>query len=380
MATEFSFKFPLPAGLHARPASAFARVAKPFASEITFINDRTGMCADVKSVLAMIGISALFGDPCRLVIEGTDEPRAREALSRFVAEILPHADDPPPRALDAVNETNLPRCLRDAGAVLFTAKSVVPGIGLGRIVRLIDDSVADDRSPAATLDPAHERDRLLSAMQALDAAYVERIKSAPEKLAVNLLQAHRAMSRDPALKDWMLSAVSGGNHTAIQAVAAASDHFAGVFLGSGSVLLRERALDVRDICRQLVRQLRGASSAPVAELIQDSILIAEGLTPSDLLGLDRKFLKGLALSKVGATSHTVILAQSFGIPCVIDVANFSVNWNGKEAIVDGELGLVAVDLTPAARRYYDMEQWRLAARKTRAQQRVALPGQTADGA
>ncbi|HEY3853512.1 MAG TPA: phosphoenolpyruvate--protein phosphotransferase [Verrucomicrobiae bacterium] len=381
MATEFSFKFPLPAGLHARPASAFARAAKPFVSEITFINDRTGMCADAKSVLAMIGISALSGDPCRLVIEGTDEPRARDALSRFVAEILPHADDPPASSTSPINETGLPRCLHDSGAVLFTAKSAVPGIGVGRIVRIVDDSAVDERSPAATLDPTQERERLLNAMQALDAAYVARIKNAAEKLAVNLLQAHQTMSSDPALKDWMLKVVSDGSHSAIQAVAAASDHFAGVFLGSGSVLLRERALDVRDVCRQLIRQLRGATSAPVAELAQDSVLIAEGLTPSDLLGLDRKFLKGLALSGVGATSHTVILAQSFGIPCVIDVANFSAaNWEGKEATVDGELGIVAVDLTPTARRYYEMEQWRLAARKARAQQRAALPGQTADGA
>ncbi len=339
------------------------------------------MCADAKSVLAMIGISTLCGDPCRLVIEGTDEPRARDALSRFVSEILPHADDPPASSTGQVNATSLPRCLRDAGAVLFNAKSAVPGIGVGRIVRLVDDSVVVEGSPATTLDPVQERERLLNAMQALDAAYVERINNAVEKLASNLLQAHRAMSRDPALKDWMLKAVSDGHHTAIQAVAAASDHFAGVFLGSGSVVLRERALDVRDVCRQLIRQLRGASSAPVAELTQDSILIAEGLTPSDLLGLDRKFLKGLALSGVGATSHTVILAQSFGIPCVIDVANFSAaNWEGKEAIVDGELGLVAVELTPAARRYYEMEQWRLAARKERAHQQSALPGQTADGA
>ncbi len=80
--------------------------------------------------------------------------------------------------------------------------------------------------------------------------------------------------------------------------------------------------------------------------------------------LNRKFLKGLALSGIGPTSHTVILAQSFGIPCVIDISNFpGASWEGKEAIVDGELGLLAVDLTASARRYYEMEQWRLNARK-----------------
>lgn len=380
VATEFSFAFPLPAGLHVRPASAFAEAAKPFISEITFINDRTGACADVKSVLALIGVGALEGDPCRLVIEGVDEPRARDALSRFVVEELPHADDPLAISTDAIGEASLPHCLRDAGAVLFKARSAVAGIGIGRIVRLADDDAAVERLDAS-VDPARERERLLDAMQALDGSYAERIKRATDKLEAGLLQAHRAMARDPALREWLLAAVRDGNRTASQAVTAASDHFAGVFSASASVLLRERALDVRDVCRQLARRLNGSPSAPPAVLKQDSVLIAEGLTPSDLLALDRRFLRGLALSKIGPTSHTVILAQSFGIPCVIDVAHFpSTSWDGREAIVDGEFGLLAVELTPAARRYYDMEQWRLKGRKARAQRVAAFPGQSADGA
>ncbi len=284
-----------------------------------------------------------------------------------------------PTSTDATDETSLPHCLREARAVLFKAKIAVQGIGIGRIVRVADTAAAVERAQAI-VDPARERERLLNAMQALDSSYAERIRRAAGKLEAGLLQAHRAMARDPAMREWLLAAVRDGNRTASEATAAASDHFAGVFSASASVLLRERALDVRDVCRQLARQLNGSSSVPPAELTQDSILIAEGLTPSDLLALDRQFLKGLALSRIGPTSHTVILAQSFGIPCVIDVAHFpGAGWNEKEAIVDGELGLLAVELTPAARRYYDMERRRLKARKARAQRVAAVPGQTSDG-
>ena len=63
-------------------------------------------------------------------------------------------------------------------------------------------------------------------------------------------------------------------------------------------------------------------------------------------------MKGLALAKTGGASHTVILARSFGIPCVIEISDFPIaSWEGQEAIVDGELGLLAVGLTAAARRY-----------------------------
>jgi fructose-specific PTS system IIA-like component len=379
--TEFSFNFPLPNGLHARPASAFEEAARPFACEITFINDRTDAQASVKSVLGMVSTGTLPGDPCRIVFDGADEASAREELRRFVAEKLPHCDDPPLESIKVPGEISLPPCLRDAGAVLWKAKSAAPGIGIGRIVRLSDAIVPDDRGAGATVDAPQERECLLNALLALDRTYAERMKEITERVALGLLQAHRAMARDPALKAWLLAAISGRNCTATQAVLAAQDHFAGVFTASASTLLRERALDVRDVCRQLIRELKGSPPGPPVVLTRDSIVTAEGLTPSDLLGLDRRFLKGLALAKIGAASHTVILARSFGIPCVIDIADFPVaRWEGQDAIVDGELGLLAVGLTADARRYYEMEQWRLNARHVRAQRLTALPGQTADGA
>jgi fructose-specific PTS system IIA-like component len=379
--TDFSFNFPLPDGLHARPASAFEEAARPFASQITFINDRTGAQVSVKSVLGMISTSTLPGDPCRIVFEGADEERAREELSRFVAEKLPHCDDLPPDSPNLPGEIRLPPCLRDTGAILWKAKSAVPGIGIGQIVRLPDVNVSAEPGPLTTIDTSRESERLLGALASLDKTYARRLEKTTDKVAVGLLQAHRAMARDPALKASFLTALRKQNCTATQAVLAARDHFAALFAASASTLLRERALDVRDVCRQLIRELDGSPPGPAVDLTQDSILAAEGLTPSDLLGLDHRFLKGLALAKTGGTSHTVILARSFGIPCVIEISDFPIaRWEGHEAIVDGELGLLAVKLTAAARRYYEMEQWRLQARQTRARRLAALPGQTADGA
>ncbi len=379
MATEFSFSFPLPNGLHARPASAFEEVARSFTSEITFVNDRTGAQACVKSVLGMVSTGTFPGDPCRIVFEGNDEARAREELSRFVAEKLPHCDDPLPDSPNVSPEFRLPPGLRDSDAVLWQAKSAVPGIGVGRIVRLSDPIVPADAGPLAAPDEPREIERLNNALLALDRTYAERLNKTTGDIAQGLLQAHRAMARDPALKAWFLAAIRDRKCTAIQAVLDGRDHFAAVFTASGSALLRERALDVKDVCFQLIRELDGSPPGPAVNLTQDTIVVAEGLTPSDLLALDRRFLKGLALAKTGSTSHTVILARSFGIPCVIEIADFpTAQWEGQDAIVDGELGLLAVGLTTAAKRYYEMERWRLEARQTRTRRLASLPGQTAD--
>ena len=49
--------------------------------------------------------------------------------------------------------------------------------------------------------------------------------------------------------------------------------------------------------------------------------MADNLTPSQFMGLDKRHLNGLALAHAGATSHTVILARSLGIPCVTGIAD-----------------------------------------------------------
>src|SRR5271163_926681 len=112
MTTEFSFKFPLPDGLHARPASAFEDVARPFASEITFINDRTGAQACVKSVLGMVSTSTLPGDPCRIVFQGADETGARDEQRRSDTEKLPHSGIASADSRPGAGESHRPPCLR----------------------------------------------------------------------------------------------------------------------------------------------------------------------------------------------------------------------------------------------------------------------------
>ena len=47
--------------------------------------------------------------------------------------------------------------------------------------------------------------------------------------------------------------------------------------------------------------------------------MADELTPSQFLELDKNHLKGLLLKSGGTTSHTVILARSFNIPTLVGV-------------------------------------------------------------
>ncbi|MBL3467783.1 hypothetical protein ELP57_34515, partial [Klebsiella pneumoniae] len=100
-----------------------------------------------------------------------------------------------------------------------------------------------------------------------------------------------------------------------EAIVASANHFCEEFARSSSSYLQERALDVRDVCFQLLQQIYGEQRFPApGKLTQPAICMADELTPSQFLELDKNHLKGLLLKSGGTTSHTVILARSFNIP------------------------------------------------------------------
>src|ERR1051326_192743 len=96
MALEINFSFPLPNGMHARPATALEEVAAGFGSEIRLTNGRTGATANAKSVLGIVGADIRHEDSCRLDISGPDEEKEIGALSRFLAKEFPNCDQPLP--------------------------------------------------------------------------------------------------------------------------------------------------------------------------------------------------------------------------------------------------------------------------------------------
>ncbi|MGK4627388.1 PEP-utilizing enzyme, partial [Raoultella ornithinolytica] len=105
-----------------------------------------------------------------------------------------------------------------------------------------------------------------------------------------------------------------------QATIATANHFCDTFSRSSSSYLQERVLDVRDVCYQLLQQIYGEQRFPApGQLTQQSVCLADDLTPGQFLELDKTLLKGLLLKSGGTTSHTVILARSFNIPTLVGV-------------------------------------------------------------
>src|SRR6266550_2560390 len=81
--------------------------------------------------------------------------------------------------------------------------------------------------------------------------------------------------------------------------------------------LRERALDIQDVTKRVVRNLQGKAPKTFLALSEPHILVAHNLTPSDTASMNRANVLGIATDLGSRTSHAAILARSLNIPAVV---------------------------------------------------------------
>jgi phosphoenolpyruvate-protein phosphotransferase len=381
MASAYRFSFPLAAGMHARPASALEHVARRFAADVSLTNDRTGQTANAKSVLGIVGLDIRHGDPCRVEAAGPDAARTTESLIDFVELTLPRVDDVAPPSPAPLREMSLPPVLRRAKAVVMPGTPVVSGIAIGRAVAIARRWAPNLLPRSAVGDVEAEVLKVEKALTGLLGRYDEKLGATRRGVEDDLLRAHRSVARDPELAGTIARGIRERGLTAAGAIDEAEAEFSEMLAATGSAILRERALDIRDVCRALLREVYG-EALPTEEtvLATDAICVAETLTPAQFLALDRGRLKGLVLTHGGTTSHTVILARSRGVPTVVGIEGLdAAALDGQEIVVDADLGAVVTGLTADVRRYYDMERRRLERRRNRVRRLAEHPAATCDG-
>ncbi|HEY1582319.1 MAG TPA: phosphoenolpyruvate--protein phosphotransferase [Chthoniobacterales bacterium] len=117
--------------------------------------------------------------------------------------------------------------------------------------------------------------------------------------------------------------------------------------------LRERALDIQDVTRRVVRNLQGKSPRPFLSVDRPHILVAHNLSPSDTATMNRQQVRGIALDLGSRTSHTAIMARSLGIPAVVGLHDATDSLEtGAPALLDGYHGLLILNPTPETLRQY----------------------------
>ncbi len=156
--------------------------------------------------------------------------------------------------------------------------------------------------------------------------------------------------------------------------------------------LRERKADLEQVVDRILRYMRGntATQTPAAEaqcsLLDGSqagdalVLVAQDLSPADMLQFKRSVFAGFVTSAGGKTSHTAIVARSMDIPAVVGtrVAHQLIRQDDW-LIVDGDAGVVLVDPSPAMLEEYRLRQRQIALERERLERLRHAPALTLDG-
>lgn len=363
----------LPNGIHARPASEIEQRAQSFKAAITLINLSKNTQADAKSVLGMIGADITNGDSCQFLIEGDDQQAAFECLQAFMRDDFADCDEPLAPASDTHNQP-LPVFIEHAKPDYVRGNGVSKGIGRGVALHIdsIDLHELSRHEPAT--DVARQQQQLLDAWESTQ----QTLKSADAQ-AAQVLDAQLKLLSDPAFKSCLLSHASARN--ALQAVALTALALSEPLLKSSSQYLRERVIDIRDLSQGIAARLLGRPLEAQMTLTQDSIVICSGtLTPGQFLRLRNRHLKGIVMGDGGETSHTVILARSFGIPLLCGVTQSeALTRTASMLILDCRYGVLVANPNAAMESWYRLETQK---QQAIAERSAPLRGQkvaTADG-
>ncbi len=107
--------------------------------------------------------------------------------------------------------------------------------------------------------------------------------------------------------------------------------------------LRERALDIQDVAKRLIRNLCGVVDAIPSRFETPHVLVAEDLSPSETASLSPESILGFATDMGSPTSHTALLAGSLEIPAVVALRTLSEQVHtGDMLLMDGIRGVVIV--------------------------------------
>jgi phosphocarrier protein FPr len=146
---------------------------------------------------------------------------------------------------------------------------------------------------------------------------------------------------------------------------------------------RERAADIRDIARRVLRQIQGGESQPPIRLAHPAILFTDELLPSEASACDPATVLGVIAAKGSPTAHSAIILRTLGIPVVIGTAGVDSTKVGKTVAIDGSTGEVWID--PSAETLARLQQSKqlesqriTQARTARMQPSITLDGRRID--
>ena len=228
--------------------------------------------------------------------------------------------------------------------VVCQGKSVLKGSAIGTIYLyekqeyvLEQKQVADAEAEVARFEAAKE-----TAIGQLDDLYEKALAEAGEEQAM-IFDVHKMMLDDGDYLDAITGLIRSEKVNAEYAVHTTGEQFAAVFASMDDDYMKARSADVKDISGRVIRILAGIGDGSIASE-EPVILLADDLTPSETVSLDKSKILAFVTRNGSANSHTAILARSMNIPALVQTdVELLKEYHGMDAVVDGLDGKLYLD-------------------------------------
>ena len=223
----------------------------------------------------------------------------------------------------------------------YQGKSVYKGIAMGPVVVLKKNDYQVKRTRVE--DPEAEIKRVDEALEKskeqLQKLYDKAVQEVGEASAA-IFEVHQMMLEDDDYLEAIQNTIRTEQINAEYAVAATGDNFAEMFASMDDDYMKARSADIKDISERLVRNLSGQDDADLSS-IEPSIIVADDLSPSETVQMDKDKILAFVTVHGSTNSHTAILARMMNIPALIGVdMDLEELHTGMEAVVDGFQGVV----------------------------------------
>jgi phosphotransferase system enzyme I (PtsI) len=231
--------------------------------------------------------------------------------------------------------------------IFYQGISASPGIAVGKAFLYIEDTSVIPRYPITPDEVEGEVSRYQRAVKKAGDEITQIKNDIADDTSDEhrMLESHLLMLYDPIFTDQVSASVGEVLKNVEWVLSDLVTDLVDKLQAAQDSYLRDRISDIHDVTRRVIDHLMyKRKKETLADLTREAIIVTGDLRPSDTVRLNKKLVKAILMDEGGKTSHTAILARSFGIPAVLGLGDITRKVRAYEdIIVDGNKGLVIIN-------------------------------------
>lgn len=261
--------------------------------------------------------------------------------------------------------------------------AVSPGVVIGEAMVMGAEGFRIPRRFVARDAVESELERLAKAFEEAGREIAESRDSITQEIGQkygDIFEAHIQILEDKKLRSEVEQQVRDRLFSPEHAVSVVLRRYAQVFQRVEHSYLAERANDIFDIEKRLLRHLLGHRREELSDVTSPVLVLASNLTPSETANMNREFVRGFVTELGGPSSHTAIVAAALEIPAVVGTGPFLTEVSGGDiVIIDGDRGLVIIQPDDQTLARYEKHQQQAESLAVERESLHDLPAVTTDG-